>query len=244
MEITKYALKLQKLNLMPVKLLEISQIGQERAGILDLPQKYWPQPGQYLPCQRLDGPPEILTTHLFRVFGFDNALALGPLPPDWFPGDRLSVLPPKGQGFDLPTSAQRVGLVALDISPTRLLTLVKPALSMNASVALFCDPSLTADIFDRIPPAVEVAAVSDLRDNLNWPDFLAVDLKRESLAELSNILSEKGDRIDGQVLVRTPMPCRGLGECGVCAVRTKQGWQLACKDGPVFPLKELLNVAQ
>ena len=229
---------------MQCKLLEISQIGQEQAGILDLPQKYWPEPGQYLPCQRLDGPPEVLTTHLFRVFGFDNALALGPLPSDWFPGDSIDVLPPKGQGFELPDTAQRVGLLALDVSPARILTLAKPALAMNASVALFCDPSPTADIFDHIPLAVEVATVSALHENLDWPDFLAVDLERNSLASLSTILGEKGDHIDGQVLVHTPMPCRGLGECGVCAVRTKQGWRLACTDGPVFPLKELLNVAQ
>ena len=229
---------------MQSKLLEISQIGQERAGILDLPQKYWPQPGQYLPCQRIDGPPEVLTTHLFRVFGFDNTLTLAPLPPDWLPGDKLATLPPKGTGFELPSPAQRVGLVALNVSPSRVLTLVKPALSANASVALFCDPTPSADIFVRIPPAVEVATISDLHENLDWPDFLAVDLEWASLTSLSGILGEKGEPIDGQVLVRTPMPCRGLGECGVCAVRTKKGWRLACTDGPVFPLKELLNVAQ
>jgi len=229
---------------MPVKLLEISQIDSEICGILDLPPELWPEPGQYLPCQRLDGPPEVLTTHLFRVFGFDNALTLGPLPTSWHPGDNLAVLPPKGQGFEVPTPAQRVALVTIDVSPSRILTLVKPALSKNASVALFCDPSPKADIFDRIPPAVEVATVSDLQENLDWPDFIAVDLERASLGSLSVILGGKGDHIDGQVLVRTPMPCRGLGECGVCAVRTKQGWRMACTDGPVFSLKELLNVAQ
>ena len=48
----------------------------------------------------------------------------------------------------------------------------------------------------------------------------------------------------GQVLVRTDMPCRGIGECGLCAVRTTRGWQHACTDGPVFQLKELHHVAQ
>ena len=31
----------------------------------------------------------------------------------------------------------------------------------------------------------------------------------------------------------------GQGECGVCAVRTRSGWSLACKDGPVYDLAEL-----
>jgi len=36
-----------------------------------------------------------------------------------------------------------------------------------------------------------------------------------------------------------PMPCGGLGDCGLCAVDLKRGWKLACKDGPVFDLNEL-----
>ena len=229
---------------MRVKLLEISQIGSERAGLLDLSQKYWPEPGQYLPCQRLSGAPEVLTTHLFRVFGFEDAPTLAPLPPDWLPGDNLAVLPPMGKGFEIADEAQRIALLAFKVSPTRILTLVQAALAKNASVALFCDPRPTGDIFDRIPPAVEVATVSDLQENLDWPDFLVVDLERPSLETFSSLMGEKATHMDGQVLVRTAMPCRGLGECGVCAVRTRHGWRLACVDGPVFPLKEVLNVAQ
>jgi NAD(P)H-flavin reductase len=41
-------------------------------------------------------------------------------------------------------------------------------------------------------------------------------------------------------LVVAPMPCGGLAECGVCAVTTRRGWKLACKDGPVFDLGELI----
>jgi NAD(P)H-flavin reductase len=41
------------------------------------------------------------------------------------------------------------------------------------------------------------------------------------------------------VLLRTQMPCGALAECGVCAVRTRGGWKMACKDGPVFDWREL-----
>jgi NAD(P)H-flavin reductase len=44
---------------------------------------------------------------------------------------------------------------------------------------------------------------------------------------------------EAQVLVRTSIPCGGIADCGVCAVMTKSNWKLACKDGPVFDLKEL-----
>jgi hypothetical protein len=36
------------------------------------------------------------------------------------------------------------------------------------------------------------------------------------------------------------MPCAGLADCGVCAVELRRGWKLACKDGPVFDLRDIL----
>ena len=47
-------------------------------------------------------------------------------------------------------------------------------------------------------------------------------------------------RFEAQVLVLVPMPCGGMGECGVCAVKIQRGWKLACKDGPVFDLEDLI----
>jgi NAD(P)H-flavin reductase len=42
-----------------------------------------------------------------------------------------------------------------------------------------------------------------------------------------------------EALVLTAMPCGGMAECGVCAVKTAAGWQSACKDGPVFDFASL-----
>jgi NAD(P)H-flavin reductase len=36
------------------------------------------------------------------------------------------------------------------------------------------------------------------------------------------------------------MPCGGVADCGACAVETRLGWKLACEDGPVFDLIDLL----
>ena len=41
------------------------------------------------------------------------------------------------------------------------------------------------------------------------------------------------------VLVDAPMPCAGMGDCGVCAVKARGGYRLACKDGPVFERRVL-----
>ena len=229
---------------MRVKLVEIFQIGSERAGVLNIPEKHWPEPGQYLGCQRVDDSSVPLTTQLFRIIGDEGILNLSPIPQSWQPGDQLLVTPPQGHGFSLPRDARRLALLPYKVSPTRLLSLVNGALAQNASILLFCETIPDPEIMTRLPSIVEVNQISTLLENLDWPDFLAADLARDDLEGISGLFSQESSNMEGQVLVRTPMPCRGLGECGVCTVRTKKGWKYACIDGPVFPLKEILHVAQ
>jgi hypothetical protein len=229
---------------MKAKLVEVFQIGSERGGILDVPEKYWPEPGQYLACKRVNDLSEPLTHQLFRIMDDEGILNLSPIPEDWQPGDKLLVGAPQGHGFLLPGEARRVALLPYKVSPTRLLTLVRKALTQNASISLFTESIPSPEIMNRLPSVVEVNQVSTLLENLDWPDFLAVDISRDDLVGFSGLFSQDSPNLDGQVLVRTPMPCRGLGECGVCSVRTTRGWKYACIDGPVFSLKEVLHVAQ
>ncbi|MFW5713110.1 MAG: hypothetical protein ACOCYU_00380 [Brevefilum sp.] len=229
--------------LQTARLLEMLQIGESIAGIFDLPAKSLPEPGQYLPTQALNGRGEALTHPLFSVAGPASHNALGPIPSRWQPGDRITCLPPHGNGFHLPTNARRVGLLALDDQPIRILPLIGRALAQNAAIAFFFQEQPHPAILDWIPASVEINALNELSKNMDWPDFLAVETNRENLPELTPLFGSESTLLVGEVLVRTTMPCCGIGECGVCAVKTKGGWRHACSDGPVFPLKELLNVA-
>ena len=87
-----------------------------------------------------------------------------------------------------------------------------------------------------------VQPLSALEEILQWADFLAVDLVRENLQQLKERL-ERWKQVlavrDAQVLIRTPMPCGGIAECGVCAVPASSNWWMACKDGPVFDFLEI-----
>ena len=81
-------------------------------------------------------------------------------------------------------------------------------------------------------------------DVCDWADYIAVDTVRESLPELRKMLGAGSPlkvRNEAQVLIRVSMPCGALAECGVCAIETRRGQLLACKDGPVFDLKDLLD---
>jgi hypothetical protein len=224
-------------------LVEVFQLGETLAGVLDLAPKFWPEPGQYLPAQGRQREMELLPINLFRVLGEVGRLSVGPIPKTWQPGEQIFLLSPNGHGFHLPASARRVGLCAVNVSPSRLLSLVPLALAQDSAVTLFCDPQPTQDILQRVPSVVEVAPISVLQENLAWPDFIAIDLPHKLLPLLDKILNKKNLPVEGQVLVRTSMPCHGLGECSVCTVETRHGNKLACVDGPVFPLKEVLHVA-
>jgi len=226
------------------KITEISQVGRERAAIFELPDKYSPTPGQFLPCQQAKSDPDDCIINLFPMVSPTQSLALGSIPENWNPGDLIAYLPPQGHGFLLPTNAQRVGLLALNTTPARVLTLSRPALAQGAAVTLFYD-SRPEDhsLLNQVPLMIEVMPCSALSENLDWLDFLAIELAFDDRDSLSTLLPMGDPPFAGQVLIQTAMPCRGLGVCSACAVRTRHGWRMACSDGPVFPLQEVLHVA-
>ncbi len=136
---------------------------------------------------------------------------------------------PLGRGFSLPLAARRVGLVAFDDSPARLRGLIRPALKQDAAVVLVSNSSP-----DNLPDDVEVQPLSALDDILEWADYAAFDVARENLHQLRERRGKRNPlaaEMDAQVLVRTPVPCGGIAECGVCAVTLTirleaglQGW--------------------
>ena len=144
---------------------------------------------------------------------------------------------PFGRGFTLPLSARRVVLMAFDGRPARLYGLVGSALRQDAAVVLIGDSGT-----ENLPDDVEVQPRSALDEILEWSDYFALDVTREELNPLRDMLRNTHPWAVGkeaQVLLRTPIPCAGAAECGVCAVTLKSGWKLVCKDGPVFDWREI-----
>jgi dihydroorotate dehydrogenase electron transfer subunit len=203
-----------------------------------------PSPGQYL----LAGSASQSDPLPVSLFSTDSApesgnmpplryfIACAPIPENWTPGTELTLRGPLGHGFTLPTSARKVVLVAFDDSPARLQELMRHALKQGAAVVLVCDSSEI-----HMPDEVEIQPLSALREAVEWADYTAFDVARENLPKLKEILGEQNQmsvKNEAQVLIRTPMPCGGVAECGVCAVTLKSNWKLSCKDGPVFDWSE------
>ncbi len=198
-----------------------------------------PAPGQYLLAGDDDGI-RALATELFAVRAFaDGFVAEGPAPRMWRPGSRIVLRGPLGHGFALPRAARRVALVAWDRNPRRLLPLFDLALQQDALVTLVCD-----DPPDELPLQVEVQPLAEFGAVCAWSDYAAIDVQRESLKSLQHEFTAQGrPKMGGEAeaLLRVPMPCGGLAECGVCNVKVGKRPRLACIDGPVFDLKLLVS---
>jgi hypothetical protein len=220
------------------ELVELYLEGVLTGGRLLCPQKLIPGPGQYLlahdPASNVPLPVPVFNAGPVPG-GF---LIAPPIPQTWRPGTTLSLRGPIGKGYSLPDSARCVALVALDETFARLNPLLANALKQDVSVVLVSDLDLP-----DLPPEVELQPLSALAEMAQWADYLAIDISRDSLSGLREMLGLNGQaklKYEAQVLVITPMPCGGMGECGVCAVTDRHGWKMACKDGPVFDLKELV----
>ncbi len=202
------------------------------------PESAVPQAGQYLLASDLDHPQAVLCTPLFIAEKTSQGFWAAPqVLVNWAPGTKLDLIGPLGHGFDLPHNLQRLGLVALGETVSHLLPLVQSNALTHTGITLFTDLTLP-----RVPAAVEVYPLVSLKESMDWPDFLALDVPLEQLPLLRGLfgLSDRAFApCPAQVLVITPMPCVGMAQCGACAVPARRGWKLTCEDGPVFDLNQL-----
>ena len=200
------------------------------------PPNFAPAPGQYLLASDDSG--SSLPVPLFYTdWAPDGFIAAPSEVASWSPGQELWLRGPLGRGFSLPVGARRVGLIAFDESVGRLKGLIRPALKQDAAVVLVSNSTV-----EDLPDDVEVQPLTLLAEILEWADYIAFDVRRENLSQLQERLGNRTRLLPAtgtQVLVRTPVPCGGIADCGVCAVTLKSDWKLACKDGPVFDWEEL-----
>lgn len=198
-----------------------------------------PAAGQYLLAHQVGSDVPLAQALFLSAIRPDGFIAAPPVPPEWQPGVRLALRGPLGHGFSLPDGASRVALVAWDDAPRRLLPLVTDLLRHDVATSLVC-----SETPDDLPAHIEVQPNSALLETLSWADYAAIDVARESLPALGQRLrfGELRRTIPGtQVLVRVPMPCGALAECGICSVKMRRGTALACDVGPVFDL-DLLDL--
>jgi len=227
---------------------EIWQTGIGHGGMLQVDYAFTIAPGQYVQLWRSLGETTLPITAYATSLSEKGQFSVDNLSPNWLPGDEIYLYGPLGHGFSLPLGVKFVALACPGCNPVRLLPLAHQALAQGAAVTLFIDQSAMTDtMVADLPLEIEVQSMSALPDALQWADYMGLDLEINELSFLASVLGldhpVKKLSCPGQVLIRVPMPCAGKAKCGICSVHTRHGLRLACEDGPVFDLEELVHVA-
>ncbi len=172
------------------------------------------------------------------------------------PDERVWMIGPLGKGFDVRRSASNLLLVGGGVGIAPLVALAD-AESENRSRSrsiVLCFGARSADgVYpaELLPPQVEYQVstedgsmgargfVTDLfAEYLSWADQSFACGPVPMFRAMSPIVRRDGMNRPVQILMETEMAC-GTGICYGCAVFTKRGVKLCCKDGPRF---ELLDV--
>lgn len=206
-------------------------------GKIACPAALRPIPGQFLAASSPESS-EALPVILYPI-GFERGLldVSGPFPAGWKVGMELHLRGPLGRGFHAPDTTRRLALASLNRPPTRLLPLAYHFLARGAAVAVYAD-----ELPLELPPEIEILPAELLPEAPQWADFLALETAHRDLPYARAWLGLAPHQRPGcptQVLVITSLPCTGLADCGICAVRTRNGWSRACQDGPVYDFNQL-----
>jgi hypothetical protein len=227
-----------RVNISPMKKGQgqLSEIYLDSRARILCPPELIPAPGQYI-LAHASASADPLAVPVFFSDSAPNGFRSAPfLPLAWAPGTQLNLRGPLGHGFSIPVFARKVALIAFDESPARLHGLISIALKQDAEVVL-----VSNSIMDDMPEAVEVQPLQAMNDIYQWADYAALDVARKNLHQLGEMLG-KGNQAraprEAQVLVRAPMPCGAIAECGVCSITIRHKWKMTCKDGPVFDFSD------
>src|SRR5512139_3106097 len=121
---------------------------------IECPESMVPAPGQYAMAHALEDRDDPLAVPLFPAeIAVQGFLAAPPIPGYWEPGITLQLRGPLGNGFSLPPSLQRLALVALGNTTSRLV----PLIQANLEIALVTDLCE-----NRLPSALEIMPVNSL----------------------------------------------------------------------------------
>jgi NAD(P)H-flavin reductase len=221
---------------------QVSELAGQRAAVLHCQKPIHAEPGQYLAlvAEELDSPVP-LTPFVLDTDGL--SLQVSPIPDDWQPGKVIQVRGSFGHGFHLPPDSSRFVLIGLDAHPNRLLYQLSACHQAGKEILLVCEDFQKLASLPQLPLSVEVLPLSGIPEAVSWAQVIDIDCRLGDFQKLElhkDLLKHKSKDSLVEVLLSTEMPCLGIAECGVCAVHTRKGYQLACKDGPVFRFEEFL----
>lgn len=189
---------------------------------------------------------------LYRIAGRGTAILAGKIP-----GETVEVLGPLGNGFPVKKSRNKIMLVAggLGIAPIYALAesvadkeplmfyggrTKKELFGLNELNAIGIDPFISTDDGTM---GKKGNIVNVLKSFFKYNSSLITQCSIYAcgpgtmLKSLSSFAVR--NNIKGYVALEENMAC-GLGACLGCTVNTTKGYKRVCKEGPVFPMEEII----
>jgi dihydroorotate dehydrogenase electron transfer subunit len=170
-------------------------------------------------------------------------------------GDELPVFGPLGRGYSIGPQAQNLLLVAGGLGIAALIALADGAVVSGKSVTLLQGARAAGKLYlpEFLPPEVEALSATDdgstghhgyvtdlIPQHLSWADQIFACGPTPMFAGMAKVLREARSRKPVQALLEERMGC-GTGICYGCAVFTRRGVRLVCKDGPRFELRQVFS---
>lgn len=173
------------------------------------------------------------------------------------PGSQLNIIGPLGNGFSIDNKSDNLLLAAGGIGIAPLMFLAERAVSLGSGVTLIagarCKEGLYPD--SLLPPGINIIrVVESVENNTRYirgkvTDVIPLHLAgvkqifacgpQAMLEAISNQVDNKAVTKPVQASLEVRMGC-GLGTCYGCSIKTRQGMQRVCKDGPVFNIKDII----
>jgi len=169
------------------------------------------------------------------------------------PGDTLIFFGPLGHGYSVTRAARNLLLIGGGIGVAPLVWMADERIRRGDSVTLLLGARSGDQLYpsELLPPEVEVVACTDdgsagrkavvsklLPEYLPWADQAFACGPTAMFKALKNDLLRAAWRKPVQALLEERMAC-GTGICYSCAVQTRKGIRLICKDGPCFDLRDV-----
>jgi dihydroorotate dehydrogenase electron transfer subunit len=169
-------------------------------------------------------------------------------------GGELGLIGPLGNGFTIDSATKNILIVAGGIGIAPLKYLAENALSAGKSVTLLMGARAADGLYplNLLPPQVKTVIATD--DGSSGVKSSVIDLIPQYIGQASQVFAcgplamyqAMANNIQKwavnkpvQVSLEVRMGC-GFGVCYGCSIKTKQGMQRVCKEGPVFNIKDII----
>ncbi|MBI5947617.1 MAG: dihydroorotate dehydrogenase electron transfer subunit [Chloroflexi bacterium] len=165
-------------------------------------------------------------------------------------GDQVRVYGPLGNGLRLPDQAGNLLLIGGGVGIAPLVDTAERAIAAGHQVVAMMGARTAAHLLPASawPKEVEYVVVTEdgsarpkgfvtehLGQYQEWASRVYACGPSAMFESLANVLRQNGRRQRPEILMEENMPC-GWGMCYGCAIFTKHGVRLCCKDGPRFNL--------